>query len=158
MTFSELGLSEPLVTAVTERGYSVPTAIQQQAIPPLLAGRDIVASAQTGTGKTASFVLPLLEMLSGPHKRRAKRLRALILVPTRELAVQVRDECARLASGRRVSVVALYGGKPIKQQIDKLNRGAQIVVGTPGRVIDLMNRAALLLGDVRFSVLDFPNI
>jgi len=151
--FGGLGLSDAMLESLAKAEYLEPTPIQAGLIPRAMAGVDVMGQARTGTGKTAAFAIPILEQLE-PGKKKPGKPQAIILVPTRELAVQVRDECSRLSAGRRVNVVALYGGKPIKQQIDKLNRGAQIVVGTPGRVIDLMNRAALLLGDVRFSVLD----
>ena len=150
--FDGMGLSEVMLESLAKAEYLEPTPIQAGLIPLAMAGVDLMGQARTGTGKTAAFAIPILEQLQ-PGRKPGKP-QAIVLVPTRELAVQVRNECARLAAGRRVNVVAVYGGKPIKQQIDKLNRGVQIVVGTPGRVIDLMNRAALLLGDVRFSVLD----
>jgi len=141
-----------MLAALDEAEYLEPTPIQAGLIPRALAGVDVMGQAQTGTGKTAAFVIPILEKLlprtqvAGPQ--------ALVLVPTRELAVQVRDEGAKLAAGRNVHVVALYGGKPIRQQIDQLRRGAELIVGTPGRVLDLISRAALQLGEVRFVVLD----
>jgi ATP-dependent RNA helicase DeaD len=141
-----------MLAALDEAEYLEPTPIQAGLIPRALAGVDVMGQAQTGTGKTAAFVIPILEKLlprtqvAGPQ--------ALVLVPTRELAVQVRDEAAKLAAGRNVHVVALYGGKPIRQQIDQLRRGAELIVGTPGRVLDLLSRAALQLGEVRFVVLD----
>ena len=141
-----------MLAALDEAEYLEPTPIQAGLIPRALAGVDVMGQAQTGTGKTAAFVIPILEKLlprtqvAGPQ--------ALVLVPTRELAVQVRDESAKLAAGRNVHVVALYGGKPIRQQIDQLRRGAELIVGTPGRVLDLISRAALQLGEVRFVVLD----
>ncbi len=111
-----------------------------------------MGQAQTGTGKTAAFCIPILERLQ--PRSQLPNTQALILVPTRELAVQVRDECIKLAAGRDVRVIGVYGGKPIRQQVDHLRRGAEIVVGTPGRVIDLIGRGSLILGDVRFVVLD----
>ena len=114
-------------------------------IPDVLSGVDVLGQARTGTGKTAAFAIPILEKLGttteGPLPQ------ALILVPTRELAVQVRDEISKLAKGRKTRCVAIYGGKPIRQQIDKLSRGSDIVVGTPGRVIDLLARSSLALGE-----------
>jgi len=141
-----------MLAALDEAEYLEPTPIQAGLIPRALAGVDVMGQAQTGTGKTAAFVIPILEKLlprtqvAGPQ--------ALVLVPTRELAVQVRDEAAKLAAGRNVHVVALYGGKPIRQQIDQLRRGAELIVGTPGRVLDLLSRAALQLGELQFVVLD----
>ncbi len=150
--FGEMGLSETMLQALNDADYLEPTPVQAGLIPLALEGRDLMGQARTGTGKTAAFAVPILEQL-GPHKRGASP-QALILAPTRELAVQVRDECSKLASGRKASVVALYGGKPIRQQIEQLRRGAEIVVGTPGRVLDLMDRTALVLGQLRFIVLD----
>jgi ATP-dependent RNA helicase DeaD len=141
-----------MLAALDEAEYLEPTPIQAGLIPRALAGVDVMGQAQTGTGKTAAFVIPILEKLlprtqvAGPQ--------ALVLVPTRELAVQVRDEGAKLAAGRNVHVVAVYGGKPIRQQIDQLRRGAELIVGTPGRVLDLLSRTALQLGELRFVVLD----
>jgi len=111
MPFSQLGLSSPLLDILQEIGYSQPTAIQQQAIPALLAGRDIVAEAPTGTGKTASFALPLLEQLITNNTLRGKRVRALVLTPTRELAVQVAESIAQYAQNTDLSCMAMYGGQ-----------------------------------------------
>ncbi len=150
--FGSMGLSDVMLDSLDKAGYIEPTEIQSGLIPMALEGIDLMGQARTGTGKTAAFGIPILERL-GPHKRGAPP-QALVLVPTRELAVQVRDECAKLAAGSKSHVVAVYGGKPIRQQIDKLHRGVEMVVGTPGRVLDLMARGALLFGDVRFVVLD----
>ena len=111
-----------------------------------------MGQAQTGTGKTAAFAIPILELLK--PERRGAPPQALVLVPTRELAVQVRDECAKLAFGRNVSIVAVYGGKPLRKQIEQVNQGAAFIVGTPGRVLDLMSRGALVWSDLRVVVLD----
>ncbi len=150
--FADLGLSETMLETLLAVEYLEPTPIQTGLIPRALQGDDLMGQAQTGTGKTAAFAIPILERLN-PHKRGAHP-QALILVPTRELAVQVRDECSKLAAGHKAHVVAIYGGKPIRKQIEQLHRGAEIVVGTPGRVMDLMDRAALMLADLRFVVLD----
>ena len=132
--------------------YLEPTPVQAGVIPRVLAGVDVMGQAQTGTGKTAAFAIPILEKLK-PH-RKAAPPQAIVLVPTRELAVQVRDECIKLAEGRHVQIIAIYGGKPLRKQTEQLNQGAALVVGTPGRVLDLMGRGSLMLGDVRFVVLD----
>ncbi len=132
-------------------GYLSPTTIQAGMIPKALDGIDIVGQAQTGTGKTAAFAIPIIEVL---ENHSAKSPRALILVPTRELAVQVRGEVVKLAVNRRLNCVALYGGIPIRGQIDKLRRGADIVVGTPGRVLDHMSRKTLDLSELEIVVLD----
>ena len=150
--FGKMGLSEVMLRALEEAGYLEPTPVQAGLIPRALAGEDLMGQARTGTGKTAAFAVPILERLK-PQKKGSPP-QALVLAPTRELAVQVRDECGKLAVGRRVSVVALYGGKPLRNQAEQLKRGAEIVVGTPGRVLDLMDRAALVLGQLGFVVLD----
>ncbi len=152
--FSDLDLSQEMLDALADAGYEKPSPIQAGLIPLALDELDVVGQAQTGTGKTAAFSIPILELLE-PLSVMPKP-QALILVPTRELAVQVRGEVVKLASGYRevVNAVAVYGGKPIRAQISKLNNGAQIVVGTPGRVLDLIGRGALRLEDVCCVVLD----
>jgi ATP-dependent RNA helicase DeaD len=150
--FATLGLSAAMMSALELAGYSQPTPVQAGLIPRALAGVDVMAQARTGTGKTASFAIPILEKLE-LHKH-SQGPQAIVLVPTRELAVQVRDEFVKLAHGRRVHVMAAYGGKPIRGQIEKLKKGADVVVGTPGRVIDLLDRQALQLDHLRLAVLD----
>lgn len=141
-----------MLKAIAKARYLEPTPIQAGLIPKALEGRDLVGQAQTGTGKTAAFAIPILERLSS--KRKATGPEAMILVPTRELAVQVREEIHKLSFGLRANVVALYGGKPIRGQIEKLRRGAHVVVGTPGRVIDHIGRGTLQLDGLRCVVLD----
>jgi len=141
-----------MLDALAAAEYLEPTPVQAGLIPRALAGVDAMGQAQTGTGKTAAVAIPILERLD-PHRRGADP-QALVLVPTRELAVQVRDECVKLAAGRDAHVVALYGGKPIRNQIEHLARGADMVVGTPGRVLDLMSRGSLVLAKIRWVVLD----
>ncbi len=138
--------------ALTKANYTAPTPVQAGVIPQALEGIDVIGQARTGTGKTASFVIPILEQLESPRKIRNPQ--ALVLVPTRELAVQVRDEVVKLAYGQRVQCVAVYGGKPIRGQIEKLKRNPQVVVGTPGRVLDHLGRGTLVLSDVWCVVLD----
>lgn len=138
--------------ALAKAEYLEPTPIQAGLIPRALAGVDVLGQARTGTGKTAAFVIPIMEGLD-PKKDRPGA-QALILVPTRELAVQVDGEVKKLSYGRKVHSVALYGGKPLKAQIDKLQKGAEIVVGTPGRVMDHMARGTLDLRNLKFVVLD----
>jgi ATP-dependent RNA helicase DeaD len=150
--FGAMGLSPVMLQALREAEYLEPTPVQAGLIPRALAGEDLMGQARTGTGKTAAFAVPILEQLK-PQKRGSPP-QALILTPTRELAVQVRDECSKLSAGRKVAVVAVYGGKPIRRQTEQLRHGAEIVVGTPGRVLDLMDRTALVLGEVRVVVLD----
>ncbi len=150
--FGSLALSDDMLEALAEAGYEEPTPVQAGLIPKALEGHDLMGQARTGTGKTAAFGIPLLERFGSGEKR--KETAALILVPTRELAVQVRDELTKLAGRSRVTTVAVYGGKPIRGQIEHLRRGAEIVVGTPGRVIDLIDRRALNLAALECVVLD----
>ena len=138
--------------ALAHAEYTQPTPVQAGLIPLALQGLDLMGQAQTGTGKTAAFAIPILERLQ-PRKG-VPGPQALILTPTRELAVQVRDEVAKLSHGRRVHCVAVYGGKPIREQIEKLRRGAEIVVGTPGRILDHMSRGTLEWSNLHCVVLD----
>jgi ATP-dependent RNA helicase DeaD len=151
-SFDSLGLSEVMMKALESAGYEYPTPVQSGVIPRALAGVDVLGQARTGTGKTASFVIPILEGLQ--LKTDIHHPQALVMVPTRELAVQVRDEAIKLAAGRKVHCVAVYGGKPIREQIDKLKRGAQIVIGTPGRVLDHLARGTIDFTKLKFVVLD----
>lgn len=154
MTFSALGLSDPILQALNELSYTAPTAIQQQAIPEVLAGHDLIATAQTGTGKTAGFVLPLLQLLSVDRKRRAKRLRALILVPTRELALQVEKNIQLYGKHLNVRSMAMVGGIDSEPQKAALIYGVDIVVATPGRLLDMAHQRALHFDELEFLVLD----
>ena len=151
--FDELGLLPGTLEAVRKAGYTQPTPVQAGLIPRAITGVDVLGQARTGTGKTASFVLPILERMATKPAGPAG-VRALVLVPTRELAVQVRDEFEKLAAGSNVHCVAVYGGKPIKSQIDKLARHPQVVVGTPGRVLDHMSRGTLELRTLEIVTLD----
>jgi ATP-dependent RNA helicase DeaD len=148
--FSELGLSEPIARAINDLGFEMPTPIQARSIPPLLAGRDLIGQAQTGTGKTAAFALPLIQMSDAGRVE----TQALILEPTRELAVQVAGGIHDLAKHTGLRVVPVYGGQPLDRQFRALRDGAQIVVGTPGRIMDHMRRGTLSLEHVKFCVLD----
>ncbi|MEZ7898972.1 MAG: DEAD/DEAH box helicase [Flaviflexus sp.] len=151
VTFADLGLPDDLLEAVQALGFEHPTAIQEQTIPVLLSGRDVVGVAQTGTGKTAAFGLPLLAQVD-PNKR---RVQALVLAPTRELALQVSDAISDFAKvNHDLNVLSVYGGSSYVPQIRGLERGAQVVVGTPGRVMDLINKGALDLSHVSYFVLD----
>lgn len=141
-----------MLEALALAGYSEPTPVQAGLIPRALAGVDVMGQARTGTGKTAAFAIPILESLD--PKQRPQEPQALVLVPTRELAVQVRDEFEKLAAGRHIHIVALYGGKPLRKQTTDLQRGAQVIVGTPGRVLDHLGRSTLWPGRLRFIVLD----
>ncbi len=150
-TFAELGLKEPLARILAELGYEAPTPIQERTIPVLLGGRDLIGQAQTGTGKTAAFALPILEHLD----LNLRQTQALILAPTRELAMQVAEAIHTYAKHLAgVTVLPVYGGAPIVMQMKHLARGAQIVVGTPGRLIDHLDRGTLKLDTVRMVVLD----
>lgn len=154
MSFSKLKLSEPLLKAVADAGYTAPTAIQKQAIPVILSGRDLLAAAQTGTGKTASFVLPILEMFNIERTLRGKRIRALILTPTRELAIQVEANVARYSKYLNLSSMAMYGGVDSEPQRQRLIEGVDILVATPGRLVDMMNQRALHFDELEVLVLD----
>jgi len=150
-TFKDLGLDKALLDALDKKGYVTPSPIQEQVIPLLLEGGiDVIGQAQTGTGKTAAFGLPILQNLEEGYGR----TQALILTPTRELAIQVANEIISFRGRKKINVVVVYGGQPIMQQIRELNKGADIVVGTPGRVIDLMKRGKLRTSEVEYFVLD----
>jgi ATP-dependent RNA helicase DeaD len=148
--FEELGLSENLVRALNEMGFSEPFPIQQRAIVPMLDGKDVVGQAKTGSGKTAAFGLPLLQLVD-PRKR---AIQALVLSPTRELAVQITNEIRRMGKYTGAKIAAVYGGQSMNIQREQIDRGSQIVVGTPGRIIDLVNRGYLDLSSVKYAVLD----
>jgi len=154
-TFAQLGLPQPLVSVLARRGVHEPFAIQSRTLPDALAGRDVLGRAQTGSGKTLAFGLPMLARLAVDDGRTAStRPRALVLVPTRELARQVADELAPLGQGLGLSVATVYGGAPIGRQIENLRRGVDVVVATPGRLLDLMDRGACALDHVAVVVLD----
>ena len=149
-SFDELGLSEPLLRAVKEAGFESPTPIQARAIPILLGGQDLIGQAQTGTGKTAAFGLPLIQRVD-PAQR---AVQALVMVPTRELAIQATGEIHRFAKNSGLRTVPVYGGQPIDRQFRALHLGAHVVVGTPGRVLDHLRRGTLDLSRVTFCALD----
>jgi ATP-dependent RNA helicase DeaD len=148
--FDELGLGQQLVETLHALGYEEPTPIQVQAIPILLGGGDVLGSAATGTGKTAAFALPMVERLEEGRRE----VQSLVLAPTRELAVQVAEAVHRYGRHRGVSVLPVYGGQPIERQLSGLRRGVQVVVGTPGRLLDHIRRGTLKLSSVRYVVLD----
>ncbi|MBT6863786.1 MAG: DEAD/DEAH box helicase, partial [Planktomarina temperata] len=151
MTFEELGLMPRLVEQLKEQGIVDPTPIQIQAIPHALAGRDVMGLAQTGTGKTAAFSLPIIHKLD----TNAKNIQALILCPTRELCIQItKDIDSYTKYEKGIHIVSVYGGAPIDTQIRQLRKGCHIVVGTPGRVRDLINRRKLDISEINFLVLD----
>jgi ATP-dependent RNA helicase RhlE len=155
MTFATLGLIEPLLRSLEKLGYQTPTPVQAQAIPAVLAGRDLMAAAQTGTGKTAGFALPLLQLLAmeGP-KVAANSVRALILVPTRELAEQVHEAVRQYAENLPLRTYAVYGGVSINPQMMKLRGGVDLLVATPGRLLDLFRQKALKFNQLQTLVLD----
>ncbi len=149
--FKKLGLSDIMLDALKDKGFEVPSPIQEQTIPLILeSSTDLLGQAQTGTGKTAAFGLPIIDMMDenpGPA-------RAIILSPTRELAVQIADELNSLKGRKRLHIIPIYGGQPIERQIGRLKSGVDIIVGTPGRVLDLLRRGAMQLGAIRFLVFD----
>ena len=147
--FATLGLKESIVRAISDLGFTKPSQIQEQSIPVTLSGADLIGQAQTGTGKTAAYSLPILTKMSDK-----KGIKALILAPTRELAVQVKDEMNRLSKYEKSQILAVYGGDSIDRQIRALKKGVDIVVGTPGRMLDLIKRKCLNLENVEFLVLD----
>ncbi|MEZ8788701.1 DEAD/DEAH box helicase [Vibrio splendidus] len=154
MPFSKLGLSSPIVKAVAKQGYEKPTSIQEKAIPIVLSGKNLIAAAQTGTGKTASFVLPILEMLSKGETQRKKRIRAVILTPTRELAIQVEQNITKYAKFLNLTSLAMYGGVSYQHQKDRLIEGVDVLVATPGRLIDMYGQRAVHFDEVEVLVLD----
>ncbi len=156
MSFDSLGLNADILRAVAEQGYNEPTPIQRQAIPVVLSGRDLMASAQTGTGKTAGFTLPLLQLLSSenPHAKGRRPIRALILTPTRELAAQVGENVAEYSKYLNIRSLVVFGGVSINPQMMKLRGGVDVLVATPGRLLDLEHQNALDLSKVEILVLD----
>lgn len=150
-SFEKLGLSEEILKVVRQKGYEIPTPIQQKTIPAILTGKkDIVGQAQTGTGKTAAFGLPIIELI----QEKSKKVRALVLTPTRELAIQVAEEMNSLKGRKKLSIVPIYGGQSIDIQLRSLRKGIDIVVGTPGRILDHLKRRTLSLDEISYLVLD----
>ena len=156
ISFADLQLVDPLLRAITEAGYTEPTPIQREAIAPVLAGRDLMAAAQTGTGKTAGFALPLLQRLAAthPHPHPAGRPRGLVLTPTRELAAQVGESIATLGTHLPLTSLVIFGGVRVKPQIEALTQRVDILIATPGRLIDLAKQEAVDLSGVEILVLD----
>src|SRR6201987_570917 len=150
VTFADLGLSESTLQALRDVGYESPTPIQEQAIPALLEGRDVIGQAQTGTGKTAAFGLPIMQYVDASQQT----VQALVLTPTRELCIQVTQALRTYGAHTNIDVVAVFGGAPIRSQQSQLRAGGHVVVGTVGRVLDLISRHSLVLHDARFVVLD----
>src|SRR6187401_407800 len=150
LKFEELNLSKEVQRAIIDMGFEEATPIQSQAIPVILGGKDIIGQAQTGTGKTASFGIPIIEGIDD----HLKKVQALVLCPTRELAIQVSEEIGELLKYKKnIKTVPIYGGQSIDRQIRALHSGVQIVIGTPGRVIDHINRGTFKLGDIKMIVL-----
>ena len=154
MTFETLGLSDELLRAVRETGYTSPTPIQVQAIPAILNGSDVMAAAQTGTGKTAGFTLPLLQLLNNKPPVKNNRARALVVTPTRELAAQVEESVVTYGKYLELRSAVVFGGVKINPQMMKLRRGVDVLVATPGRLIDLYQQNAIKFNDIEILVLD----
>ena len=153
MGFNTLGLDSRIVDSLAALGYEEPTPVQREAIPPLLAGRDLLGQAATGTGKTAAFALPLLHHVT-PDAEPRERLRALILVPTRELAMQVAEAVHKYGKSLGIIALPIYGGAPMETQLRALKRGVDVVVATPGRALDHIRRKTLRLDSVKIVILD----
>jgi ATP-dependent RNA helicase RhlE len=155
MTFSELKLISPLLTALDRMGYTTPTPIQQQSIPGILEGKDIFGCAQTGTGKTAAFALPILQLLNAKKSSGApKKIQALVLAPTRELALQISDNFKAYSKNLSISHAIVFGGVSQNAQVATLRRGVDVLIATPGRLMDLMQQGHISLSNVSFFVLD----
>jgi ATP-dependent RNA helicase RhlE len=154
MSFNSLGLSDALLKAISKKGYTTPSPIQQKAIPPILEGKDVLASAQTGTGKTAGFTLPILQLVSQGQHLRHRPIRALILAPTRELAAQVYANIKEYSEFLDLRSAVIFGGVNQNPQVNQLRQGVDILVATPGRLIDLQNQGLISLSKVEILVLD----
>ena len=154
MKFSSLGLSAPILNAVTEKGYETPTPIQAQAIPAVLEGKDVMAAAQTGTGKTAGFVLPILELLATGNRARPNQARVLVLTPTRELAAQIEESVKTYGKHLPLRSTVVFGGVKINPQMMQLRKGVDVLVATPGRLLDLHNQNAVKFKQLEILVLD----
>ncbi|MCK6261792.1 DEAD/DEAH box helicase [Vibrio sp. ZSDE26] len=154
MGFTSLGLSAPILKAIKEQGYDTPSPIQAQAIPAVLEGKDVMAAAQTGTGKTAGFTLPILEGLTNGPRVKSNHVRALILTPTRELAAQINENVAKYSCHLPLSSAVVFGGVKINPQMMRLRQGCDVLVATPGRLIDLFNQKAIKFSQLEVLVLD----
>jgi ATP-dependent RNA helicase RhlE len=155
MTFNDLSIISPILKALDSEGYKNPTPIQEQAIPILLQGKDLLGCAQTGTGKTAAFAIPILQLLDAQHAERSHRhIKVLILTPTRELAIQIGESFAAYGKNLRLKHTVIFGGVPQGAQVQALNRGIDILIATPGRLLDLMSQGYISLKDLSFFVLD----
>jgi ATP-dependent RNA helicase RhlE len=154
MSFQSLGLSKALLKAINNQGYSAPSPIQEKAIPLILKGKDILASAQTGTGKTAGFTLPMLQRLSQGQSQKRRKVRALIITPTRELAAQVHANVKSYSEFLNIQSTVIFGGVNQRPQVATLKRGVDVLIATPGRLLDLQNQGFLSLSNVEILVLD----
>ena len=155
MSFKSLNITDPILRSLNEEGYSTPTEIQSRAIPIALEGKDLLASAQTGTGKTAAFAIPVLQSLgANPQKKGRNKIRSLVVTPTRELAIQIDDSFKTYGRYTGLYSTVVYGGVSQKQQVKQLNKGVDILTATPGRLLDLMNQGHISLSDVEVFVLD----
>lgn len=152
MSFKKLEVSAPILAALEEKGYQHPTPIQEQAIPAILSGRDVLASAQTGTGKTASFSIPMLQKIAAAPRKQV--IQGLILVPTRELAIQVAENMTQYGKHLTVRSVLVYGGVSQVNQVTQIRRGADVIIATPGRLMDLMQQRIISLADLSIIILD----
>jgi ATP-dependent RNA helicase RhlE len=155
MRFESLNIAEPILRSLAEEGYTIPTPIQVQAIPIVLEGKDLIGCAQTGTGKTAAFAIPILQMLSADRSFGKKRkIRSLIVTPTRELAIQIEESFRAYGRHTGLNCTVVFGGVPQNPQVNVLRNGVDILVATPGRLLDLMNQGFISLNDIRIFVLD----
>lgn len=156
MSFSKINLIKPIQKALSEEGYRVPTPIQKQAIPVILKKKDLLGCAQTGTGKTAAFAVPILQMLQSDQKAgyRKRTIRSLIVTPTRELAIQIGDSFSTYGKYTDLKSVVVFGGVRQKAQTDKILRGVDVLIATPGRLLDLINQNYIILNHVELFVLD----
>jgi len=147
--FGTIELSKKLISAITEMGFEEPSPIQSQTIPLVLEGHDVIGQAQTGTGKTAAFGIPAIERIT-----EGRQIQVLVLTPTRELAIQVAEELAKIGKFKRIKTLSIYGGQPIDRQIKALHMGVQVVIGTPGRLLDHIRRRTIKLEHVKMLILD----
>ena len=154
MSFESLGLSDPLLKAIAKKGYTTPSPIQEKCIPVVLQGKDVLASAQTGTGKTAGFTLPLLQILSGAQTPQKRPIRALVLTPTRELAAQILENVREYSTFLKIKSTVVFGGVKQGPQVNTLRNGVDVLVATPGRLLDLIDQGYISLKDIEILVLD----
>jgi ATP-dependent RNA helicase RhlE len=156
MTFKDLAIAAPILSALEKKGYTQPTPIQEQAIPILLAGKDLMGCAQTGTGKTAAFAIPIIQHLyNDPHRSKQKRaIKALVVTPTRELAIQIADNFIEYGAFADIRTAVIFGGVKQNAQVETIRRGVDVLIATPGRLLDLMNQGHVSIRDVAYFVLD----